>query len=146
MTGACIGTPCLFVAQEWMRAPCRQTEITNLNITLTTVGRVQLDPRPRFLIFIYAFSNGHCDSSATPLRNREIEKCDTCFLQPWDLMLGDLLSPSPPAEKATAREVLPTANWMCRRAISAIIPSHSGGRHIPDTAYTAYGTDVRILQ
>ena len=31
-------------------------------------------------------------------------------------------------------------------AISAIIPSHVGGRHIPDNAYTACGADVRILQ
>ena len=31
-------------------------------------------------------------------------------------------------------------------AISAIIPSRGGGRHIPDTAYTACGADVRILQ
>jgi hypothetical protein len=31
-------------------------------------------------------------------------------------------------------------------AIWAIIPSHLGGRHIPDTAYSACGADVRILQ
>jgi hypothetical protein len=31
-------------------------------------------------------------------------------------------------------------------AISAIIPSHVGGYHIPDIAYTACGADVRILQ
>jgi hypothetical protein len=31
-------------------------------------------------------------------------------------------------------------------AISAITPSHVGGPHIPDTAYTACGADVRILQ
>jgi hypothetical protein len=28
----------------------------------------------------------------------------------------------------------------------AVIPSHVGGRHIPDTAYTACDADVRILQ
>jgi hypothetical protein len=31
-------------------------------------------------------------------------------------------------------------------AFSTIIPSHVGGGHIPDTAYTACGADVRILQ
>jgi hypothetical protein len=30
--------------------------------------------------------------------------------------------------------------------LSAVIPSHVGGRHIPDTAYTACDADVRILQ
>ena len=33
-----------------------------------------------------------------------------------------------------------------RQAIAAIIPSHVGGCHIPDTAYTACGADVRILR
>ena len=31
-------------------------------------------------------------------------------------------------------------------AISTITPSHVGGGHIPDTAYTARGADVQILQ
>jgi len=50
MTGAYIGTPCLFVVQEWMRAPC-QTEITidvtpNYHAT-TEFGRAVRPPVPQ---------------------------------------------------------------------------------------------------